>query len=42
MPVEDSDMAWGEVRRAARDCLPGSRFRRHLLWRYSVWDKPLI
>ncbi|MFH8680541.1 class I SAM-dependent methyltransferase [Streptomyces lydicus] len=43
MPVEDSDMTWGEVRRAARDCLPGSRFRRHLLWRYSVvWDKPLI
>ncbi|MER7153749.1 class I SAM-dependent methyltransferase [Streptomyces lydicus] len=43
MPVEDSDMSWGEVRRAARDCLPGSRFRRHLLWRYSVvWDKPLI
>ncbi|MFF8372531.1 class I SAM-dependent methyltransferase [Streptomyces lydicus] len=42
MPVEDSDMAWGEVRRAARDCLPGSRVRRHLLWRYSVvWDKPL-
>ncbi|AWN31258.1 class I SAM-dependent methyltransferase [Streptomyces sp. NEAU-S7GS2] len=41
MPVQDPAMAWGEVRRAARGCLPGSRFRRHLLWRYSlVWDKP--
>lgn len=41
MPVLDPAMAWGEVRRAARECLPGSRFRRHLLWRYSlVWDKP--
>ncbi|REK85317.1 class I SAM-dependent methyltransferase [Streptomyces inhibens] len=41
MPIEDTDMTWREVRRAARDCLPGSRFRRHLLWRYSlVWDKP--
>ncbi|MGA5561080.1 class I SAM-dependent methyltransferase [Streptomyces platensis] len=41
MPVMDPAMAWGEVRRAARECLPGSRFRRHLLWRYSlVWDKP--
>ncbi|NYE47090.1 hypothetical protein HDA32_002210 [Spinactinospora alkalitolerans] len=35
-------MAWGEVRREARHLLPGSLFRRHLLWRYSaVWEKPL-
>lgn len=41
MPVEDSSMHWGEVRRAARRLLPGCRFRRRLLWRYSVvWDKP--
>jgi SAM-dependent methyltransferase len=41
MPVEDSAMHWGEVRRAARRLLPGSRFRRRLLWRYTlVWDKP--
>jgi SAM-dependent methyltransferase len=40
-PIRDPDMAWGEVRRAARRLLPGCRFRRHLLWRYSVmWDKP--
>ncbi|MFF5205777.1 class I SAM-dependent methyltransferase [Streptosporangium sp. NPDC000396] len=41
MPVEDPDMSWGEVRRAARHLLPGCRFRRHLLWRYSiVWERP--
>ncbi|BDM70698.1 hypothetical protein HEK616_41850 [Streptomyces nigrescens] len=41
MPILDTAMTWGEVRRAARACLPGSRYRRHLLWRYSlVWDKP--
>lgn len=41
MPVEDAAMSWGEARRTARRLLPGSRFRRRLLWRYSiVWDKP--
>ncbi|MCL6298943.1 class I SAM-dependent methyltransferase [Streptomyces kronopolitis] len=41
MPIQDADMTWGEIRRAARDMLPGSRFRRHLLWRYALmWDKP--
>ncbi|TJZ58814.1 class I SAM-dependent methyltransferase [Streptomyces piniterrae] len=41
MPVQEVEMAWGEVRRAARERLPGSRYRRHLLWRYSVvWDRP--
>lgn len=41
MPVQDPGMSWHEVRRAARERLPGCRFRRHLLWRYSVgWEKP--
>ncbi|MFD7103429.1 class I SAM-dependent methyltransferase [Streptomyces celluloflavus] len=41
MPVQDPGMAWHEVRRVARERLPGCRFRRHLLWRYSVvWEKP--
>ena len=41
MPVRDPDMSWGQVRRAAEHLLPGSRFRRHLLWRYSLtWQKP--
>ncbi|GGN35623.1 class I SAM-dependent methyltransferase [Streptomyces fuscichromogenes] len=41
MPVEDSAMHWGEVRRATAHLLPGRRFRRRLLWRYTlVWDKP--
>ncbi|WP_234384776.1 class I SAM-dependent methyltransferase [Streptomyces sp. MMG1121] len=39
MPMEDSAMHWGEVRGAARRLLPGCRFRRRLLWRYTlVWD----
>lgn len=30
-----------EMRGLARRVLPGSRFRRHLMWRYSiVWTKP--
>jgi hypothetical protein len=29
------------TRRIAARVLPGARFRRHLLWRYSlVWTKP--
>ncbi|MFD8545711.1 class I SAM-dependent methyltransferase [Streptomyces sp. NPDC059649] len=41
MPILDTSMTYGEIRRAARTCLPGSRYQRHLLWRYSlVWDKP--
>jgi SAM-dependent methyltransferase len=41
MPVKESVMSWGEVRAAAREVLPGVRYRRHLLWRYSlVWTKP--
>jgi SAM-dependent methyltransferase len=40
-PVKDPDMTWTEVRATARGLLPGVRYRRHLLWRYSLlWDKP--
>jgi SAM-dependent methyltransferase len=40
-PVRDPDMTWDEVRSAARRVLPGVRWRRHLLWRYSLrWRKP--
>jgi SAM-dependent methyltransferase len=32
--------SWGSVRRIAARELPGVRFRRHLLWRYSlIWRK---
>ncbi|QBJ93359.1 class I SAM-dependent methyltransferase [Streptomyces seoulensis] len=42
MPVADAEMSYGEVRRAARDMLPGVRYRRHVLRRYSlIWRKPL-
>ncbi|MFK0157879.1 class I SAM-dependent methyltransferase [Streptomyces sp. NPDC090499] len=41
MPVEDPIMNWGEVRQATAHLLPGRRYRRRLLWRYTVvWDKP--
>jgi SAM-dependent methyltransferase len=31
---------YADVRRAAERLLPGSRFRRHVLWRYSlIWTK---
>ncbi|GAA2515234.1 class I SAM-dependent methyltransferase [Streptomyces longisporus] len=41
MPVKDSAMHWTEARKAAHRLLPGCRFRRRLLWRYTaVWDKP--
>jgi ubiquinone/menaquinone biosynthesis C-methylase UbiE len=40
-PVKDPDMSWGDVRAAAERLLPGVRYRRHLLWRYSLlWRKP--
>ena len=40
-PIRDPDMTWGQVRRTAGRVLPGARYRRHLLWRYSiVWTKP--
>jgi len=32
---------YGQIRRLAGTLLPGLRYRRHLLWRYSVrWEKP--
>jgi hypothetical protein len=37
-PPPDS---FGQTRRLARRVLPGVRYRRLLLWRYSlVWTKP--
>ncbi|TYK46192.1 class I SAM-dependent methyltransferase [Actinomadura decatromicini] len=42
MPVADPRMSYGEVRAAARRLLPGVRYRRHVLRRYSLtWEKPL-
>jgi SAM-dependent methyltransferase len=33
--------SYREIRALAREALPGVRYRRHLLWRYSlVWAKP--
>jgi ubiquinone/menaquinone biosynthesis C-methylase UbiE len=41
IPIRDPDMSWREVRDAARDILPGVRYRCHLMWRYSLlWSKP--
>ncbi|MGZ8176610.1 class I SAM-dependent methyltransferase [Williamsia sp. SKLECPSW1] len=35
-------VTYTQMRRLARTMLPGARFRRHLLFRYSiVWDRPL-
>jgi len=40
-PVADPREGYGEVRAAARDALPGVRWRRHLYWRYSLtWQAP--
>jgi len=40
-PIMDPQMSWSQVRATARRVLPGVRYRRHLLWRYSLlWDKP--
>jgi ubiquinone/menaquinone biosynthesis C-methylase UbiE len=35
-PIKDPDMTWGQVRATAKTLLPGVRYRRHLLWRYSL------
>jgi SAM-dependent methyltransferase len=41
MPIADPDLSWRGVRAAASRVLPGIRYRRHLLWRYSLlWRKP--
>ena len=40
-PIMDPDQSWREVRAAAAATLPAVRYRRHLLWRYSLlWRKP--
>jgi SAM-dependent methyltransferase len=40
-PTMDPDMSWREVRTEAARLLPGVRYRRRLLWRYSLlWRKP--
>jgi ubiquinone/menaquinone biosynthesis C-methylase UbiE len=40
-PIKAPDMTWGQVRATANTLLPGVRYRRHLLWRYSLlWRKP--
>jgi ubiquinone/menaquinone biosynthesis C-methylase UbiE len=40
-PLRDPEMTWSQVRATARRVLPGVRYRRHLLWRYSLlWRKP--
>ncbi|MER5408552.1 class I SAM-dependent methyltransferase [Streptomyces sp. NPDC002769] len=42
MPVAAPQMSYGQVRAAARGLLPGMRYRRHVLRRYSLtWDKPV-
>ncbi|WP_432932152.1 class I SAM-dependent methyltransferase [Microbispora sp. CA-135349] len=41
MPVAEPRMSYGQVRAAARRLLPGVRYRRHVLRRYSLtWTKP--
>jgi ubiquinone/menaquinone biosynthesis C-methylase UbiE len=41
-PIMDPQMTWREVRAEAARLLPGVRYRRHLLWRYSLrWQKPI-
>jgi 2-polyprenyl-3-methyl-5-hydroxy-6-metoxy-1,4-benzoquinol methylase len=33
--------SYAEIRQMAERLLPGARFRRHLLWRYSlIWQRP--
>jgi SAM-dependent methyltransferase len=40
-PIMEPDMSWSQVRSVAARLLPGVRYRRHLLWRYSLtWVKP--
>ena len=34
--IADPGMSWREVRAGAARLLPGVRYRRHLLWRYSL------
>lgn len=39
--VSASGASYAEIREMAERLLPGARFRRHLLWRYSlIWQRP--
>jgi ubiquinone/menaquinone biosynthesis C-methylase UbiE len=39
-PIKEPEMTWAQVRATARRLLPGVRYRRHLLFRYSLlWRK---
>lgn len=41
-PIMNPDMPWSQVHKVAARFLPGTRYRRHLLWRYSlIWTKPV-
>ncbi len=41
VPIMEPEMTWSQVRKAAARILPGARYRRRLLWRYSIrWTKP--
>ncbi|MFE0176000.1 class I SAM-dependent methyltransferase [Streptomyces sp. NPDC059002] len=43
MPMADPEMSYGQVRAVARRVLPGVRYRRHVLRRYSLtWEKPAV
>jgi hypothetical protein len=38
---EQPPHTYAEIRALARQMLPDTRYRRHLLWRYSlIWTKP--
>lgn len=40
-PVMNPEHSWREARAMAATALPGVRYRRHPLWRYSLlWRKP--
>lgn len=40
-PIVEPEMSWSQVHRTADRVLPGVRYQRHLLWRYSLrWTKP--
>jgi hypothetical protein len=40
-PILDPELSWREVRAEAARLLPGVRYRRLMLWRYSqLWTKP--
>jgi SAM-dependent methyltransferase len=40
-PVCDPDESYADVRSAVREVLPGARYRRHNLFRYSItWRRP--